>query len=179
MAAGVDGLIVPDMPPDEAGPLKGPAAASGLQLIFLLAPTSTAERRAFVAGQSQGFVYYVSLTGITGAKLGKVSDVGANVEQIRKLSADSDRGGLRGHDARRCGCIWPVRRWSHRRKRDCQADCRASERQGWWRRFQVRADLKGAMVRQRRRVHEDSADPISSRVLVTAKRDSGWYWGGM
>ena len=45
--AGVDGLIIPDMPPDEAGPLKGPAAASGLQLIFLLAPTSTAERRAF------------------------------------------------------------------------------------------------------------------------------------
>jgi tryptophan synthase alpha chain len=86
VAAGVDGLIVPDMPPDEAGPLKGPAAASGLQLIFLLAPTSTAERRAFVARQSTGFVYYVSLTGITGAKLGKVSEIGQNVEQIRKIS---------------------------------------------------------------------------------------------
>jgi tryptophan synthase alpha chain len=85
-AAGVDGLIVPDMPPDEAGPLKGPAAASGLQLIFLLAPTSTAERRAFVARQSHGFVYYVSLTGITGAKLGKMSEIGQNVEQIRKIS---------------------------------------------------------------------------------------------
>lgn len=85
-AAGVDGLIVPDMPPDEAGPLKGPAAASGLQLIFLLAPTSTAERRAFVARQSNGFVYYVSLTGITGAKLGKMSEIGQNVEQIRKIS---------------------------------------------------------------------------------------------
>ena len=84
--AGVDGLIIPDMPPDEAGPLKGPAAACGLQLIFLLAPTSTAERRAFVARQSHGFVYYVSLTGITGAKLGKVADIGQNVEQIRKLS---------------------------------------------------------------------------------------------
>jgi tryptophan synthase alpha chain len=86
VAAGVDGLIVPDMPPDEAGPLKGPAAASGLQLIFLLAPTSTAERRAFVARQSHGFVYYVSLTGITGAKLGRVSEIGRNVEQIRKIS---------------------------------------------------------------------------------------------
>ena len=85
-AAGVDGLIVPDMPPDEAGPLKAPAAASGLRLIFLLAPTSTAERRAFVARQSHGFVYYVSLTGITGAKLGKVSEIGRNVEQIRKIS---------------------------------------------------------------------------------------------
>lgn len=85
-AAGVDGLIVPDMPPDEAGPLKGPAAACGLQLIFLLAPTSTAERRAFVVRQSNGFVYYVSLTGITGAKLGNVSEIGQSVEQIRKIS---------------------------------------------------------------------------------------------
>jgi tryptophan synthase alpha chain len=86
VTAGVDGLIVPDMPPDEAGPLNGPAAVSGLQLIFLLAPTSTAERRAFVARQSHGFVYYVSLTGITGAKLGRVSEIGRNVEQIRKIS---------------------------------------------------------------------------------------------
>ncbi|HET7909630.1 MAG TPA: tryptophan synthase subunit alpha [Nitrospira sp.] len=86
VAAGVDGLIVPDMPPDEAGPLKAPAAASGLQLIFLLAPTSTAERRAFVARQSHGFVYYVSLTGITGAKLGRIAEIGHNVEQIRKIS---------------------------------------------------------------------------------------------
>ena len=84
--AGVDGLIVPDMPLDEAGLFKGPAAAAGLQLIFLLAPTSTAERRAFVARQSQGFVYYVSLTGITGAKLLNVADVGKNVEKIRKIT---------------------------------------------------------------------------------------------
>ena len=84
--AGVDGLIMPDMPPDEAGPLKGPAAAAGLPLIFLLAPTSTEERRTFVARQSQGFVYYVSLTGITGAKLINVADVGKNVEKIRKVT---------------------------------------------------------------------------------------------
>jgi tryptophan synthase alpha chain len=84
--AGVDGLIVPDMPPDEAGPIKGPAAAAGLQLIFLLAPTSTAERRTFVARQSEGFVYYVSLTGITGSKLRNVADVGRNVEKIRKVT---------------------------------------------------------------------------------------------
>jgi len=83
---GVDGLILPDMPPDEAGPLKGPAAAAGLPLIFLLAPTSTAERRTFVARQSQGFVYYVSLTGITGAKLLDLADVSKNVEKIRKVT---------------------------------------------------------------------------------------------
>jgi tryptophan synthase alpha chain len=84
--AGVDGLIVPDMPPDEADPLKGPAEEAGLQLIFLLAPTSTADRRKFVARQSHGFVYYVSLTGITGAKLTNVADVGHNVEKIKKVS---------------------------------------------------------------------------------------------
>ncbi len=84
--AGVDGLIMPDMPPDEAGPIRGPAAAAGLPLIFLLAPTSTAERRTFVARQSQGFVYYVSLTGITGAKLVNLADVGKNVEKIRKVT---------------------------------------------------------------------------------------------
>jgi tryptophan synthase alpha chain len=84
--AGIDGLIMPDMPPDEAGPLKGPAAAAGLPLIFLLAPTSTAERRTFVARQSQGFIYYVSLTGITGAKLLNLADVRKNVEQIRKVT---------------------------------------------------------------------------------------------
>jgi tryptophan synthase alpha chain len=84
--AGIDGLIIPDMPPDEASPLKGPAAAAGLQLIFLLAPTSTAERRTFVARQSQGFIYYVSLTGITGAKLLSMADVSKNVEKIRKVT---------------------------------------------------------------------------------------------
>lgn len=86
VAAGIDGLIVPDMPPDESGPLKEPAAASGLQLIFLLAPTSTDQRRAYVARQSKGFVYYVSLTGITGSKLSNMADVGRNVEKIRKVS---------------------------------------------------------------------------------------------
>lgn len=85
-AAGVDGLIVPDMPPDEAGPLKAPAYAAGLSLIFLLAPTSTGDRRKLVAKESHGFVYYVSLTGITGAKLSNVGDVQDNVKKLRKVS---------------------------------------------------------------------------------------------
>lgn len=85
--AGVDGLIVPDMPPDESGPLKGPADAAGLPLIFLLAPTSTASRRKLVAEESHGFVYYVSLTGITGSKLSNVDDIQDNVKKLRKVSA--------------------------------------------------------------------------------------------
>ncbi|OQW36994.1 MAG: tryptophan synthase subunit alpha [Nitrospira sp. SG-bin1] len=86
-AAGIDGLIVPDMPPDEAGPLKGPADAAGLPLIFLLAPTSTPSRRKLVADESHGFVYYVSLTGITGARLSNVEDVRHNVAKLKKVSA--------------------------------------------------------------------------------------------
>jgi tryptophan synthase alpha chain len=84
--AGVDGLIVPDMPPDEAGPLQEPAREAGLSLIFLLAPTSTPTRRSFVAKQAEGFLYYVSLTGITGAKLRDVADIGDNIGKIRKQS---------------------------------------------------------------------------------------------
>jgi tryptophan synthase alpha chain len=85
-AAGVDGLIVPDMPPDEAGPLRAPADEAGLSLIFLLAPTSTGDRRKLVAKESHGFVYYVSLTGITGAKLSNVEDVQHNVAKLKKVS---------------------------------------------------------------------------------------------
>jgi tryptophan synthase alpha chain len=84
--AGVDGLIVPDMPPDEAGPLKKPADAAGLPLIFLLAPTSTTDRRKLVAKESHGFVYYVSLTGITGSKLSNVGDIQENIKKLRKVS---------------------------------------------------------------------------------------------
>ncbi len=85
--AGVDGVIVPDMPPDEAGPLKRPADAVGLSLIFLLAPTSTTDRRKLVAKESHGFVYYVSLTGTTGAKLSNMDDIQQNLKKLKKVSA--------------------------------------------------------------------------------------------
>ena len=68
LVAGIDGLIVPDLPPEEAGPLDEALAARGLDLIFLLAPTSGDERVARVAAMARGFVYCVSLTGITGAR---------------------------------------------------------------------------------------------------------------
>ncbi|HSE57089.1 MAG TPA: tryptophan synthase subunit alpha [Nitrospiraceae bacterium] len=84
--AGVDGLIVPDMPLEESGPLKDRAEGTGLDLIFLLAPTSTPARRASVAKASKGFIYYVSLTGITGAKLTDLGNVEDNVKRIRKVT---------------------------------------------------------------------------------------------
>ena len=86
VAAGVDGLIVPDMPPDEAGTLRPLADKAGLDVIFLLAPTSTAKRQAGVARLSRGFIYYVSLTGITGAKLTDKADVEKKVREIRRYT---------------------------------------------------------------------------------------------
>ncbi|MEX2373567.1 MAG: tryptophan synthase subunit alpha [Dehalococcoidia bacterium] len=67
-AAGVDGFIVVDLPPQEAGPLEGPAHAAGLHLIYLLAPTSTDERIRLVAEHGSGFVYCVGVVGVTGAR---------------------------------------------------------------------------------------------------------------
>ncbi len=67
-AAGIDGLIIPDLPPDEAGPLRAAARARGLDLVFLAAPNSPPERLKRVAEASSGFLYCVSLTGVTGAR---------------------------------------------------------------------------------------------------------------
>jgi tryptophan synthase alpha chain len=66
--AGTDGLIVVDLPPEEALEMQAACAGRGLDLIYLLAPTSSEERIARVAAQGSGFVYCVSLTGVTGAR---------------------------------------------------------------------------------------------------------------
>jgi tryptophan synthase alpha chain len=86
VASGVDGLIVPDLPPEEAELLQAAADETGLALIFLLAPTSTKERQVAIAKRSRGFLYYVSLTGTTGATLTDRADVEQNVQKIRRLS---------------------------------------------------------------------------------------------
>jgi tryptophan synthase alpha chain len=84
--AGVDGLIVPDLPPEEARTFISHARANKIDTIFLLAPTSTAERRNVVVKSSRGFVYYVSLTGITGASLNLSAEQKADIEAIKNLS---------------------------------------------------------------------------------------------
>jgi tryptophan synthase alpha chain len=67
--AGVDGLIIPDLPPDEAADFMKHAKIANLDTIFLLAPTSTEDRIRIVAKASKGFIYYVSITGTTGSGL--------------------------------------------------------------------------------------------------------------
>ncbi len=67
-AAGADGLIVPDLPPEEAGELSEACRTNGLDLVFLAAPTSTDERLKMIAAATSGFLYMVSLAGVTGAR---------------------------------------------------------------------------------------------------------------
>lgn len=66
--SGISGLIIPDLPPEEGGELEAVTRKHNLDLIYLLAPTSTEERIATVAERSRGFIYLVSITGVTGAR---------------------------------------------------------------------------------------------------------------
>ena len=85
-SAGADGIIVPDLPPDEAGPLLSFSKNTGFDVIFLVAPTSTGERIKKVAKASRGFIYYVSITGITGSKLSVDASIGSHIAKIRQIS---------------------------------------------------------------------------------------------
>lgn len=67
-SAGADGFIIPDLPPDEAGELEALTRAQGLAVIHLVAPTSTPDRLALAAAHSSGFLYLVSVTGVTGGR---------------------------------------------------------------------------------------------------------------
>ncbi|CAN5531265.1 tryptophan synthase subunit alpha [soil metagenome] len=82
-AAGVDGLLIVDYPPEECEAFAGELRAAGIDLIFLLAPTSTDERMAQFARIATGYVYYVSLKGVTGAGHLDTDAVGLMIPRIR------------------------------------------------------------------------------------------------
>jgi tryptophan synthase alpha chain len=84
--AGVDGLIVPDLPPDEAKDLIRLAREKDIATIFLLAPTSTEERIRMVSRSSTGFIYYVSITGITGSRITIDDSTRKTIEKIKSVS---------------------------------------------------------------------------------------------
>jgi tryptophan synthase alpha chain len=86
-AAGVDGVVVPDLPAEEGAALRAVASPAGLDVIFLAAPTSTDERLAQVAAVSRGFVYGVSLTGVTGVRPSLSAEVGDLVMRLRRYTA--------------------------------------------------------------------------------------------
>jgi len=85
--AGVNGIIVPDLPPDEGSELETISHKQGIDLIYLLAPTSTEERIEMVARKSSGFIYLVSVTGTTGARESLATDLGELVAGIKKKTS--------------------------------------------------------------------------------------------
>jgi tryptophan synthase alpha chain len=84
--AGVNGLIVPDLPPEESNELEFQAETKGLDLIFLLAPTSTPERIKVVTHKSRGYIYLVSVTGVTGARQSGPPDLFSFVNRVRQYT---------------------------------------------------------------------------------------------
>ncbi len=85
--SGISGLIIPDLPPEEGSELEAISRRQGLDLIYLLAPTSTEERIRLVAERSRGFIYMVSVTGVTGVRQRLSGDLEAFVARVRKAAA--------------------------------------------------------------------------------------------
>ena len=84
--AGFDGLIVPDCPPEEDRPLWKACRQAGVSPIFLIAPTTRPERARKIFAASEGFLYYVSLRGVTGARHSIPPDLKINLRRLRRLS---------------------------------------------------------------------------------------------
>jgi tryptophan synthase alpha chain len=85
--AGIDGLIVVDLPPEEDAELGGPATAAGLALARLVTPTTDARRLPAVLASASGFLYYVSVTGITGSKTPDFGSVASAIGRIKAATA--------------------------------------------------------------------------------------------
>jgi len=81
---GIDGLIIPDLPPEEGQELEESTRSHGLDLVYLLSPASTEERIRLVVGKASGFIYLVSLTGITGARDELPQELEGFVARVRK-----------------------------------------------------------------------------------------------
>jgi tryptophan synthase alpha chain len=85
-AAGVDAVLIVDLPPEEAAPARALLNSRGLQLITLLAPTTNDARLALACAQAQGYLYYVSMAGVTGSGLQRAENLHARVESIRSAA---------------------------------------------------------------------------------------------
>ena len=85
-AAGVDGAIIVDLPPEEDAELAGPARAAGLDIVRLATPTSDEARLPAIVGNLDGFLYYVAITGITGTRSATAASVQAAVARLRRFT---------------------------------------------------------------------------------------------
>ncbi|MFL2814776.1 MAG: tryptophan synthase subunit alpha [Candidatus Puniceispirillales bacterium] len=84
--AGVDGFIIVDLPPEEDSEFYVPLQKSKMDLIRLIAPTTDSKRLSLILEKSSGFIYYVSITGITGTKQAANTDIKEAIEKIKKLT---------------------------------------------------------------------------------------------
>jgi tryptophan synthase alpha chain len=84
--AGADGLLVPDLPPDEAGLLIAACAKTGIALVFFIAPTSNIERIKLVASKATGFIYVVALVGITGERREMAADLHTFIAELKQYT---------------------------------------------------------------------------------------------
>ena len=84
--AGVDGLIIPDLPPEEAGSLRKICKKEDVSLVFFLSPTTTAARMKKIAKAATGFIYYVSLTGVTGARKQMSQDYIKHIRAAKRVT---------------------------------------------------------------------------------------------
>lgn len=103
-SAGVDGLILPDLPPEEADLIQSEADAAGLGLVFLVAPNTSDERVRLVDERASAFVYAVSIAGLTGSEIGGLDGISAYLERVRGLVHNNPLCvgfGIRDHAAAR------------------------------------------------------------------------------
>ena len=84
---GVDGLIIPDLPPEEGSELEELTQKHGLDLVYLASPTTTEERLGFIAARSRGFIYLVSIKGVTGARKAVPADLQGLVAKLKSKTS--------------------------------------------------------------------------------------------
>ena len=86
-SAGMDGLIIPDLPPEEEAEFQKACRKQKLQRILLVAPTTQDKRAKMLVGKSQGFIYYVSLRGVTGARKALPGDMQAHLLKLKRMTS--------------------------------------------------------------------------------------------
>lgn len=107
-AAGVDGVLLVDLPPEEAGPTREAFNAAGIELISLAAPTTAPARLQRLARESQGYLYYVSFAGVTGGSQLDVADVLRRAGELRAMASVPVLVGFGIRDAASAGALAPA-----------------------------------------------------------------------
>ncbi len=116
-AAGVDGVLVVDLPPEEAEDFNRVVKAAGVDQVFLVAPNSSSERVKMICNYASGFVYFVAVKGVTGDKAVDVDVINARIAETRTSGQPAGRHRLRHTHAAVGGGVRRQRRRHHRRQR--------------------------------------------------------------